>query len=75
MMMRTADAKERRRQGLKAHLEELPPFEKLRRDFVVGRPAEVKHTAVSAVAAAHDSLKRLKAKISELGLTKQRWGL
>lgn len=51
------------------HLNDMPPFEKLRRAFVTGRPVEVKHTPVSAVAAAQDALARLTAKIAELGLT------
>lgn len=46
----------------------MPPFEKLRRAFVTGRPVEVKHTPVSAIAAAQDALARLTAKIPELGL-------
>lgn len=69
-MMRISEAKENRRAGLMKHLNDMPPFEKLRRAFVTGRPVEVKHTAVSAVAAAQDALARLIAKIAELGLTK-----
>jgi hypothetical protein len=67
-MMRVSEAKERRRAGLMKHLNDMPPFEKLRRVFVTGRPVEVKHTAVTAVAAAQDALARLTAKIAELNL-------
>lgn len=71
-MMRLSEAKEHRKAGLMKHLNDMPPFEKLRRAFVTGRPMEVKHTAVTAVAAAQDALNRLITKISELGLAKVR---
>ncbi len=45
-----------------------PPFEMLRRSFIVGRPSVVAHTVVSAVSAAQGELKRLEAAIAAYGM-------
>jgi hypothetical protein len=48
---------------------EVPPFEELRHDFIVGRPTEVDHTPLSAVNAAQAELIRLELAIKTRGLT------
>ena len=61
-LKRTKDAKDAKRKS------DLPPFEKLRRAFIIGRPSEVQHSIVSGVSAAQDELKRLEEKIAEMKL-------
>lgn len=48
-----------------------PPFEKLRRSFIVGRPAEVVHDPVSGISAAQGELRRLEDAIAALGMSCQ----
>jgi hypothetical protein len=45
-----------------------PPFEKLRRAFIVGRPTEVVHNPVSGVSAAQGELKRLEDALADSGM-------
>jgi hypothetical protein len=45
-----------------------PPFEKLRRSFIVGRPVQVLHDPVSGISAAQGELKRLEEAIAASGM-------
>jgi hypothetical protein len=46
----------------------LPPWERLRHAFLVGRPTEVKHTPLTAVTAAQDQLAKLDERKVAVGL-------